>query len=131
MDSCPSPVHPRVRTVSVCSASVALAWEMRGYGLAALVPLAIVNPSPRTRDSQRGPKAITTANLQIELPEFHLKNHREWVEDFSEFLLLTGQHNADVKTNCTLIKKSSKNVFLQRQVKTAIRKSKNLSNLLK
>ena len=55
----------------------------------------------------------------------------EWAEEFSEFLLLTGQQHADVRTKCTLIKKSCKKKFLQRQVKTAIRKSPSWGDFLK
>ena len=55
----------------------------------------------------------------------------EWAEEFSEFLLLTGQQHADVRTKCTLIKKSCKKKFLQRQVKTAIRKSSSWGYFLK
>ena len=46
-------------------------------------------------------------------------------------MLLTGQQHADVRTKCTLIKKSCKKKFLQRQVKTAIRKSSNWGDFLK
>ena len=111
MDTCPRPFHPRVRTVPVCSLGDTTESEMKGYGLSALAPLATVHPSPLlggtgdTRVSGRGTKVIATANLQIELPEFHPKNLREWAEEFSEFLLLTGQQHADVRTKCTLIKK--------------------------
>ena len=79
-------------------------------------------PSGGTGDPgvpRRGTKAISTVNLQIELPEFDPKPLPEWAEEFSEFLLLTGQQHADVRTKCTLIKKSGKKKFLQRQVKTA------------
>ena len=127
MDSCPSPFHPRVRTLPVCSVGYTTEAEMKGYGLSALAPLATVHPSPLsggTGDTGvpgSGTKAIARANLQIELPEFDPKNLPEWAEEFSEFLLLTGQQHADVRTKCTLIKKSCKKNFLQRQVKTAIR----------
>ena len=96
---------------------------MKCYGLAALATLATVNPSPLsggTGDTGvpgRGTKATATANLKIELPEFDPKNLPEWAEEFSEFLLLTGQQHADVRTKCTLIKKSCKKKFLQRHVK--------------
>ena len=49
---------------------------MKSYGLAALAPLAIINTSSRTDAPSatggwgRGKKAITTANLQMELAEF-------------------------------------------------------------
>ena len=55
----------------------------------------------------------------------------ERAEEFSEFLLLTGQQHADVRTKCTLIKKLCKKKFLQRQVKTAIRKSSSWGDFLK
>ena len=51
--------------------------------------------------------------------------------EFSEFLLLTRQQHSDIPTRCTLIKKSCKKKFLQRQVKTAIRKSSNSGDFLK
>ena len=137
MDTCPSPFHPRVRTVPVCSVGDTTEAEMKGYGLSALAALATVHPSPLsggTGDTGvpgRGTKAIATANHQIELPEFDPRNLPEWAEKFSEFLLSRSQHHADVRTKCTLIKKSCKKKFLQRQVKTAIRKSSNWGDFLK
>ena len=74
-DTCPSPFHPRVRTVPVCTVGDSNEAEMKGYGLAALAPLATVypsTPSGGTGDTGvpgRGPKGIATANLQNELPE--------------------------------------------------------------
>ena len=137
MDSCPGPFHPRVRTVPVCSVGDTTEAEMKGYGLAALASSATVYPSPLSGGTDdtgtpgRRTKAIATANLHIGLPEFDLKNLPEWAEEFSELLLLTGQHHADVRTKCTLIKKSCKTKFLQQQVKTAIRKSSNWGDFLK
>ena len=136
-DTCPSPFHPRVRTVPVCTIGDSTEAEMEGYGLAALAPLATVYPSPPsggkgdTGVPGRGTKGIATANIQIELPEFDPKNLPEWAEEVSEFLLLSGQQHADVRTKCTLIKKSCKKKFLQRQVKTAIRKSSSWETSLK
>ena len=109
---------------------------MEDSGLAALAPLATVHPSPPsggkgdTGVPGRGTKGIATTNLQIEIPEFDPKNLPEWAEEFSEFLLLIGQQHADVRTKCTLIKKWCKNKFLQRQVKTAIRKSSSWGDFL-
>ena len=137
LDTCPSPFHPRVRTVPVFTIGDSTEAEMEGHGLAALAPLATVYPSPPsggkgdTGVPGRGTKGIATANLQIELPEFDPKNLPEWAEEFPEFLLLTGQQHADVRTKCTLIKKSCKKHFLQRQVKTAIRKSSSWGDFLK
>ena len=137
MDPPPSPLHPRVRTVPVCNVGNATEAEMQGYGLAALAPPATLYPSPPSGGTGhpgvpgRGTKAIAAANLQIELPEFDPKKLPEWAEEFSEFLFLRGQQHADVRSKCTLIKKSCKKKFLQRQVKTAIRKSSNWGDFLK
>ena len=119
-DTCPSPLHPGVRTVPVCSVGDTTEAEMKRYSLAALAalaPLATVYPLPSlggTGDPGvpgRGTKAIATANLQIELPEFYTKSLPEWAEEISEFLLLTDQQHADVQTKCTLIRKSCKKIF--------------------
>ena len=137
MDTCSSPFHLPVRTVPVCSVGDTTVAEMKGYGLSVLAPLATVHHSPPsggTGDTGvpgRGTKAIATANLQIELPEFDPKNLPEWAEEFSEFFLLTSQQPADVHTKCTLIKKSCKKQFLQRQVKTAVRRMSNWGDFLK
>ena len=111
--------------------------EMKGYGLAALAPLATVYPSPPSGGAgdlgvpSRRTKAIAMANLQIGLPKFDPKNLPQWAEEFSECLLLRGQRHANVRTKCTPIKKWCKKKFLQRQVKTAIRKSSNWGDFLK
>ena len=48
--------------------------------------------------------------MQLELPEFDLKNLPEWAEEFAEFLLLNGQSHVDVATK-----------FLQKQVKQIVK----------
>ena len=102
---------------------------MKSYGLAALAPFATTHlplPSGGAGDPcvpGKITKAIATANLQIELPEFDPKNLPEQAKEFSEFLLLTRQQHADVRTKCRLIKKSCKKKFLWRQVRTAMRRS--------
>ena len=137
LDTCPSPFHPRVRTIPVCTIGDSTEAEMEDYELAALAPLATVYPLPPSggkRDTGvpgRGTKGIATAKLHIQLPEFDPKNLPEWADEFSEFLLLTRQQHADVRTKCTLIKKPCKKKFLQRQVKTAIRKSSSWGDFLK
>ena len=137
MDTCPSPFHPCVRTVPVCSVGDTTEAEMKGYGLEALAPLARVYPSPLSSGTGdtgvpgRGTKAIATANLQIKPPRFDPINLPEWAQELSEILLLTSQQHADIRTKCTLIKKSCKKKFLQRQLKTAIRKSSNWGDFLK
>ena len=84
MDTCPSPFHLRVRTVPVCSVGDTTEAEMKGYGLAALATVATTYPSPPSggagdQDAPgTGAKAIATANLQIELPEFDPKNLPGW-----------------------------------------------------
>ena len=128
-DPCPSPFHPCVRTVHVCSVGDTTEAEIKGYGLSALAPLATVHPSPLSGGTGdkgvpgRGTKAIATGNVQIGLPEFDPKKLPEGAEEISEFWLLTGQQQADVRTKCTLIKKSCKKKFLQRQARIAIRRS--------
>ena len=67
-------------------------------------------------------RPIAQANIQLELPVFDLKNLPEWAEDFAEFLLLTGQFHVDVATKCSLLKRSCKKKFLQKQVKQIVRK---------
>ena len=91
MDTCPSPFHPRARTVPVCSVGGTTEAEMKGYGLAALAPLATVYPSAPSGGTGdpgvpgRGTKAVATANLQIKLPEFDPKNPPEWARRFPSF----------------------------------------------
>ena len=136
LDTCPSPFHSRVRTVPVCTIGDSTEAGMEGYGLAALAPLSTVYPStPSGGKGDTGvpgqrTNGIATEILQIELPEFDPKNMPEWAEEFSEFLLLTRQQHADVRTRCTLIRKSCKKRFFQRQVKTAIRKSSSWGDFL-
>ena len=104
--------------------------------MTALAPLPTTHyssPSGGTGDSGvpgRGTKAIPTANLHIELPEFDPKNLPGWAEEISEFLLLTGRQHADFRTKCTLIEKLCKKKYLQQQVKTAIRKNSNRGGFL-
>ena len=104
MDTCPSIFRPRVRTVPVCSVGDTSEADMTSYDLAALTRLATRHPSsPSGGTSHPGvpgrvTKAIAKANLQIELPEFDLKNLPEWAEEFFEFSLLTGEQHADVDT---------------------------------
>ena len=120
MDTCFSPFHPRVRTVPACSVGDTTEAELKGYGLAAPAPLATEYPSHPlggTGDPGvpgRETKAIAMASLQFELHQFDPKTLPEWTEEVSEFLLLTGQQHAHVRTKCTLIKKSCRKKFLQR-----------------
>ena len=87
--------------------------ESEKRGLSALAPLAGVSPPPVKCDSGGGKmgRPIAQANIQVELPEFDLKNLPEWGEEFAEFLLLTGRSHVDVATKC-----SCKRKFLQKHV---------------
>ena len=76
-------------------------------------------------------KAIATASRLMELREFDPKSLPEWAEEFSEFLLFTGQQHGDVKRKCTLIKKSFKKKSLWWKVKTAMKRSSNWGDFLK
>ena len=66
-------------------------------------------------------KPIAQANIQLELPEFDPKRLPKWAEEFAEFPLLTGQSHVDVATKCSLLKRSCKNKFLQKQVKQIVK----------
>ena len=137
MDTCPSPFPPRLMTVPslYCRQHHRGGDEELWLGCASAISLHALSPpsggtgEPGVPDG--GTKAIATANLQMELPKYDPKNLQEWAEEFSEFLLLTGQHHADVGTKCKLITKFCKKKFLQRPVKTVIRRSSNWGDFLK
>ena len=135
MATFPSPFHPRLRTLPVCSVGDTSEAEMKSYGLTSLAPKPITHPSAPSGGSHntsvlgRGTKAITTARLQVEPPVFDPKNLPQCAEEVLEFSLPTGQQHADVNTKCMVIKKSCKKNFLQRQVKTAISKELQLGRL--
>ena len=74
----------------------------------------------------RGQKASSTRKIKPQT-----SNLPEYADDLSEFLPLTGQQHADVRTKCTLIKKWCKKKLVVRHVKTAIRKGSNWGDFLK
>ena len=121
--TCPSPFHPRTRTVPIAELQDVPVTETEKRGLSALAPLAGVSPSPPGLIPGVGKmgRPITQANIQLELPEFDPKNLPEWAEEFAEFLLLTGQSHVDVATKCSLLKRSCKKKFLQKQVKQIVK----------
>ena len=87
--------------------------ETENRGLSALAPLAGVPPPPSglAPGGGKSGRPIAQANIQLELPEFDLKNLPEWAEEFAEVLLLTGQSHVDVATKCSLLKCSCKRNF--------------------
>ena len=97
--------------------------ETEKRGLSALAPLAGVPPPPSglTPGAGKSSRPIAQAKMQLELPEFDPKNLPEWAEEFAEFLLLTGQSHVDVATKCSLLKRSCKKKFLQKQVKQIVK----------
>ena len=121
--TCPSPFHPRARTVPIAELQDVPVTETEKRGLSALAPLAGVSPSPSglTPGGGKMGRPIAQANIQLELPEFDPKNLPEWAEEFSEFLLLTGQSHVDVATKCSLLKRSCKKKFSQKQVKQIVK----------
>ena len=121
--TCPSPFHPRARTVPIAELQDVPVTETEKRGLSALAPLAGVSPSPSGLTPGVGTtgRPIAQANIQLELPEFDPKNLPEWAEEFAEFLLLTGQSHVDVATKCSLLKRSCKKKFLQKQVKQIVK----------
>ena len=123
MVTCPSPFHPRARTVPIAELQDVLVTETEKRGLSALAPLAGVSPSPSglTPGGGKMGRPIAEANIQLELPEFDPKNLPEWAEEFAEFLLLTGQPHVDVATKCSLLKRSCKRKILQKKVKQIVK----------
>ena len=95
--------------------------ETEKRGLSALAPLAGVSPSGLTPGGGKMGRPIAQANIQLEMPEFDPKNLPEWAEEFAEFLLLTGQSHVDVATKCSLLKRSCKKKFWQKQVKQIVK----------
>ena len=97
--------------------------EMGEKRLTALAPVAgrPAPPSDPTSGGGKTGKPIDQANIQLELPEFDLKNLPELAEEFAEFLLLTGQSHVDVAYKCSLLKRSCKKKFLQTQVKQIVK----------
>ena len=121
--TCPSPFHPRARTVPVAELQDVPVTETEKRGLSALAPLAGVSPPPSglTPGGRKIGRPIAQANIPLESPEFDPKNLPEWAEEFAEFLLLTGQSHVDVATKCLMLKRSCKKKFLQKQVKQIVK----------
>ena len=119
--TCPSPFHPRARTVPMADLQDVPVTEIERRGLSALAPLAGVSPSGLTPGGGKTGRPIAQANIQLELPELNPKNLPEWAEEFAEFLLLTGPSHVDVATKCSLLKRSCKKKFLQKQVKQIVK----------
>ena len=119
--TCPSPFHPRARTVPIAELQEVPVTETEKRGLSALAPLAGVSPSRLTPGGGKTGRPIAQANIQLELPVFDPKNLPGWAEEFAEFLLLTGQSHVDVAIKCSLLKRSCKKKFLQKQVKQIVK----------
>ena len=121
--TCPSPFHPRIRTVPIAELQDVPVTETEKRGLSALAPLAGVSPPASRLTPGVGTmgRPIAEANIQLELPEFDPKNLPEWAEEFAEFLLLICQSHVDVATKCSLLKRSCKEKFLQKQVKQIVK----------
>ena len=119
--ACPSPFHPRARTVPMADLQDVPVTEIERRGLSALAPLAGVSPSGLTPGGGKTGRPIAQANIQLEVPEFDPKNLPEWAEEFADFLLLTGQSDVDVATKCSLLKRSCKKKILQKKVKQIVK----------
>ena len=119
--TCPSPFHPRARTVPMAVLQDVPVTEIEKRGLSALAPLAGVSPSGLSPGGGKTGRPIAQANIQLELPEFDPINLPEWAEEFAEFLLLTDQSHVDVATKCSLLKRSCKKKCLQKQVKQSVK----------
>ena len=73
--TCPSPFHPRARTVPIAELQDVAVTETEKRGLSALAPLAGVSPSPSglTPGGGKMGRPIAQANIQLELLEFDPK----------------------------------------------------------
>ena len=82
---CPSPFHPRARTVPIAELQDVPVTETEKRGLSALAPLTGVSPSPSGLTPWGGKmgRPIAQANIQLELPEFDPKNLPERAEEFA------------------------------------------------
>ena len=89
VDTCPSPFHPRVRTVPVCSVGDTTEAEMKGYGLSALAPWPQCTPHPSqvvqvTQVSQGGerrplPRRTLRSNSPSSIPKTGLNGLRRFL----------------------------------------------------
>ena len=103
--------------------------EMKSYGLATLASFAIRPPHSLQveqvvqldLEGERRPSPPQTFRLYSPSPI--PRKPCKWAEDIFDVLLLIGQQHASVKTNGTIVKKSCKRKFSQRQVNTAMRRS--------
>ena len=50
-----------------------------------------------------------------------VKTACKWAQEFAEFLLLTRQSHLDVANKCSLLKRSCKKKFLQKQLKQIVK----------
>ena len=130
--TCPSPFHPRARTVPIAELQDVPVTETQKRGLSALARLAGVPPPPSglTPGGGKSGRPIAQANIQLELPEFDPRNLPEWAEEFAEFLLLTGPSHVDVADKCSVLKRSCKRKFLQKQVKQIVKICSTLAEVL-
>ena len=73
--TCPSPFHPRARTVPIAELQDVPVTETEKRGLSALAPLAGVPPPPSslTPGGGKSGRPIAQANIELELPEFGLE----------------------------------------------------------
>ena len=88
--TCPSPFHPRGRTVPIAELQDVPVTETEKKVLTALAPLAGVPspPSGLTPGAGKSGKPTAQANIQLELPEFDPKNLPEWAEELPSFFCL-------------------------------------------
>ena len=121
--TCPSPFHPRATAVPIAELQDMPVTKAEKRGLSALAPLAGVSPPPSglTPGGGKIGRPIAQANIKLELPEFDPKNLPEWAKEFAEFLLLPDQSHVDVATEFSLLKRSCKKKFLQKQVKQIVK----------
>ena len=120
--TCPSPLHPRPRRVAIAEVQDEPVTEPETRGPTASAPLPGKPPTPSECNLWGWEERQTSSPNEhsLELREFDPKDLPEWAEEFAEFVLLTGKSHWDVTTKCSLLKRSCKKKYLQKQVKQIV-----------
>ena len=75
-------------------------------------------------------KAIATAKIVVNLPEFTAKDLSDFAENFGRFLRMTSQTHASGRVKCDLLLQCCKTKYLEKQVKQIVTKSATFADVL-
>ena len=82
------------------------------------------------RRRSKDAKAIATAKIVVNLPEFTGKDLSEFAESFGRFLRLISQTHASGRVKCDLLLQCCKTKYLKKQVKQIVTKSATFADVL-